>query len=396
MSKRSKRSRMAWPLLVGPALAAFLLSANRSVPEVNPELPEQEGGPWASAASGGGAPGAPPIDSSCWSQNFATSLHATAQGMQTWYDEANLGFEHFTGVPYDELSCKSCHEPGATGGCAACHGATSPRVGVHVDASLEGVCGGCHSRQVAEAAHYSDVHRDLGMGCLACHSREDVMGNGRHYASMLEEGAVDAACEVCHATLSRIPAHTIHQETVDCSACHVQSVVSCYNCHFETQLELDQKVAYGQLRDWVFLMNRNGKVHAANFQAVKYGDHTFVALAPFYAHTVSREARGCLDCHGSAAVRDYLDDGVIDVAWWDEATARLDHLKGVVPVPPDYRTALRFDFVDLDRPGGTVWSFLESGPDNIQMLFGEPLSDAQMESLALTALWRSSTPGPRR
>ena len=222
------------------------------------------------------------------------------------------------------------------------------------------------------------------------------MGDGRHYSSMLEEGAIDAACEVCHATLSQIPAHTIHQETVDCSACHVQSVVSCYNCHFETELQLDRKVAYGQLRDWVFLMNRNGKVHAANFQAVKHGDHTFVALAPFYAHTVSRQARECLDCHGSAAVRDYLDDGVINVAWWEEASRMLDHVKGVVPVPPDYRTALRFDFVDLDRPGGTIWSFLESGPDSIQILFGEPLTDAQMESLALTALWRSPSSSSHR
>ncbi len=399
MSNRGEGNRMArtvLSLLVGAALAASLFSGIRGAPSMNPELPRQEDGLSASAVSEGEALEAPPVDSSCWSRNFPTSLHATAQGMQTWYDEANLGFEHFTGVPYDELSCKSCHEPSATGGCAACHGATSPHVGVHVNASLDGVCGGCHSRQVAEAAHYSDVHRDLGMGCLACHSREDVMGDGRHYSSMLEEGAIDAACEVCHATLSQIPAHTIHQETVDCSACHVQSVVSCYNCHFETELQLDRKVAYGQLRDWVFLMNRNGKVHAANFQAVKHGDHTFVALAPFYAHTVSRQARECLDCHGSAAVRDYLDDGVINVAWWEEASRMLDHVKGVVPVPPDYRTALRFDFVDLDRPGGTIWSFLESGPDSIQILFGEPLTDAQMESLALTALWRSPSSGPHR
>ncbi len=396
MSNRSEKSRMAWVLLVGAVLAASLFSGVRSADDVNMEFPRQGGGLSASAVSEGEVLGAPPPDSSCWSQNFATSLHATAQGMKTWYDEANLGFEDFTGVPYDELSCKSCHEPSATGGCAACHGATSPHVGVHVDASLDGVCGGCHSRQMAEAAHYSDVHREVGMGCLACHTKEDVMGDGRSYPSMLEEGAVDARCQVCHAILSQNPAHLVHQEKVDCSACHVQSVVSCYNCHFETELQLDQKVAYGQFRDWVFLMNRNGKVHAANFQAVKHGDHTFVALAPFYAHTVSRKARGCLDCHGSVAVRDYLDDGVVDVAWWDEATGTLDHVEGVVPVPPDYGTALRFDFVDLDEPGGTVWSFLESGPDSIQILFGEPLTDAQMKSLALTALWRSSREAPPR
>ena len=68
----------------------------------------------------------------------------------------------------------------------------------------------------------------------------------------------------------------------------------------------------------------------------------------------------------------------------------------MVPVPPDYQTALRFDFVDLDRPGGKVWSFLESGPDRIQMLFGESLTDSQMEKLGWTAFWRSSSPAPRR
>ena len=397
MSDRKAGNRIVWSLLVGAVLAASPPSGIRSAPDVNAEVARPGDEPSATSVSRGDVPGAPRVDSSSWSRSYATSLHATARGMATWYDETNLGFERLTAVPYDQLSCKSCHEPSATGGCASCHDEASPRVGARVDASLDGACGGCHSRQKAEADHYSDVHRDLGMGCLACHTKEDVMGDGRSYASMLEEGAIDAACSgVCHRDLSQNPAHLVHGETVHCSACHVQSVVNCYNCHFETELELDRKVAYGQFRDWIFLMNRNGKVHAANFQAVKHGNHTFVALAPFFAHTVSREARGCLDCHGTVAVRDYLEDGVIDVAWWDDATGTLEHAKGMVPVPPDFRTALRFDFVDLDRPGGTVWSFLESGPDSVQILFGEPLTEAQMESLALTALWRSSTPGPRR
>jgi hypothetical protein len=316
--------------------------------------------------------------------------------MKTWYDESNLGFEGFTGIPYGQLPCTSCHEPAATGGCAACHGEADPCTDPRVDASLDGVCGSCHSRQQAEAAYFPDVHREQGMDCLECHTKADVMGDGIAYSSMLEEGAIDAACEDCHTDLTENAAHLLHIGTVDCSACHVRSVVSCYNCHFETQIQLDRKVAYGQLRDWVFLMNRNGKVHAANFQTVKYGDHTFVALAPFFAHTIARNARDCLDCHGNAAVRDYLEDGVIDVAWWNERTGTLGHVEGVVPVPPDYRSALRFDFLDLDRPGGTVWSFLESGPDSMQILFGEPLTDSQMASLALTALWRYPQPVPAR
>jgi hypothetical protein len=346
------------------------------------------------ATSERAAVGGVPADTVPWAEYFSTSLHATAQGMKTWYEESNRGFEVFTGIPYSQLSCKTCHDPSSTGGCAACHANPNPQIGARVDASLGGVCGDCHGRQKAEATHFSDVHRALGMGCMVCHTKEDVMGDGNAYSSMLEEGAIDATCEACHASLTENPYHVAHLETVDCSACHVQSVVSCYNCHFETEVQLDRKVAYGQFRDWIFLLNRNGKVHAANFQAVKHGDRTFVALAPFYAHTVSSKPRECLDCHGNAAVRDYLDDGVIKVAWWDEATGTLKHAAGAVPVPADYRTALRFDFVDLDRPGGTSWSFLESGPDSIQILFASPLTDSQIESLALTALWRSSRPSP--
>jgi hypothetical protein len=227
------------------------------------------------------------------------------------------------------------------------------------------------------------------MDCLKCHTKEDAMGDGTAYASMLEPGAIDASCEDCHTPVGENPYHIVHQEALDCSACHVQSVVTCYNCHFETQVQLAQKVAYGQFSDFVLLMNRNGKVHAANYQTVKHGDNTFVAIAPFYAHTISKTARECTDCHGNAAVRDYLDDGVIDVAWWSEIDRRLRHSSGVLPVPPDYRTSLRFDFVDLDRPGGRIWSFLESGADSIQILFGEPLTQAQMEKLGWSALWRS-------
>jgi hypothetical protein len=66
------------------------------------------------------------------------------------------------------------------------------------------------------------------------------------------------------------------------------------------------------------------------------------------------------------------------------------------PVPSDFQTALRFDLVDLDPSGGTVWSFLESGPGRIQILFRQPLTESPMERLALTALWRSSGSAPGR
>lgn len=318
-----------------------------------------------------------------WDENFPTSLHATGRGKHTWYDvQPNGGFEQYTGVSYGSLSCKSCHDPAITGGCKSCHDTDTPTLGAKVDASLAGKCGTCHSRQKAEAAAYSDVHRDLGLKCMDCHSLGDIHGDGTAYPSMLSQGAIGAKCTKCHQTLASNTYHSIHASKVDCTACHTQSVVTCYNCHFETELALQQKKPYGQFKDWEFLLNRDGKVHTANLQSIKYQDKTFVALAPFTSHTITRSARSCGDCHGNAAVADWAADGVIDVVTWDAASSKLTYLKGVIPVPPNYQTGgLKWDFVDLNQPGGSVWSFLKTGADKVQLLFGQPLTAEQMEKL---------------
>jgi hypothetical protein len=212
----------------------------------------------------------------------------------------------------------------------------------------------------------------------------DVHGDGNTYTSMLDDGAIDPQCSDCHATVPANSYHNIHSASVDCSTCHMQSVVTCYNCHFETELDLDAKKAFRQFKDWKFLLNYRGKVYPANFQSVKYGDNTFLVFAPFYSHTIARDAvTGCNDCHGNAAVTEWFDDAdnVIDVMVWDDVNSQFDQLQGVIPIPPDYVTKMRFDFVDLDQPGGTVWSFLETGPDQFQMVFGEPLTQAQMDKI---------------
>lgn len=320
-----------------------------------------------------------------WDENFPASLHATGRGKHTWYDiQPNGGFEQYTGIAYNSLSCKTCHEPSSTGGCKSCHDTDTPTLGAQVDASLTGKCGSCHGRQVAEAVthHYPDVHRDGGMKCMDCHTLGDIHGDGTVHASQLSDGAIDAKCVNCHQTLASNSYHTSHASKVDCTACHTQSVVSCYNCHFETEVQLAQKKPYGQFKDWLFLVNRNGKVHTANIQSLKYQDKTFVALAPFFSHTIVRNARTCSDCHGNAAVADWAADSAINVVTWDPAAGKLSYLKGVIPVPPNYQTGgLKFDFVDLNQPGGTVWSFLKSGADKIQLLFGQPLTTQQMERL---------------
>jgi hypothetical protein len=339
-----------------------------------------------------------------WDEYYETSLHRTGMGKQTFYNEVpNGGFEQYTGVPYSGLVCQGCHTPGlgygtvqGERGCASCHEDDSPQLGAQVDASLTGVCGPCHGRQKAEAiAHgFSDVHRDAGMDCMSCHTLEDVHGDGTTYASMLDEGAIDTKCSDCHTSVAGNSYHNMHGETVSCSACHIQSVVTCNNCHFESEIEVHKKIAYGQFKNWKFLLNRDGKVEIGNYQSVTHNGKAVVAFGPFYAHTIAKNAVSCGDCHGNAAVADWHEDGVIDLVVWDETKGdpngkNLTYQQGVIPVPPNYfEGGLRFDMVTLDQPGGTIWSYIGTSTDMLaedkfifQMLYGTPLTQEQMDAL---------------
>jgi len=300
-----------------------------------------------------------------------TSLHGSGVGKRVWYWAENGGFEGISGKTYEELACKGCHQPK----CDNCHEAAGSPV-------PQSKCEGCHSRQMAEVKQgYSDVHRDKGMGCMSCHTKREMHGDGMIYASMLEPGAMDAKCENCHPTdkLPQNTAHAIHSAKVDCSACHMQSVVTCYNCHFESEINEGKKVPYGQFKNWLFLLNRNGKVYPANFQSVTYQGKSFVAMAPFYAHTITASARKCEDCHNSPAVQQYKQTGKIDVVKWNESAGKLEPIQGVVPVIPNYKTDMRFDFVDLKEG---KWQFLKTGVDQFQIMWGEPLTEEQMKKLA--------------
>ena len=73
---------------------------------------------------------------------------------------------------------------------------------------------------------------------------------------------------------------------------------------------------------------------------------------------------------------------------WNTETETLEHATGIIPVPPDYGTALKFDFVDWDgetrdQDDQPVWTFFKSTTDAFQMIeeYGAPLTNAQIEKL---------------
>lgn len=351
-----------------------------------------------------------------WDENFPTSLHETGMGKITYYSAANGGFERLTGVPYTQAFCAGCHSstdgrPPVSGRtCDRCHSTTDPQLGADdVDDSWDpvtSVCLGCHSRQKAEmGAGWTDVHRTMGFGCMNCHSLGDVHGDGNEYAGLQDIGAIDANCTNagCHdpATFTH-PAGDPHGGDVSCAACHAQTVTTCNNCHFEAELSGDGKVYPKPPKTgWMMLGNRfkrdgsgETEVYPVNFQSVKYTTAAFdstsyVAFGFFTPHSIGT-GRGCTDCHNdmggtNPAIVQYNTDGFIDMAKFDAGTGKIINPDGVVPIPEDYLTSLKFEFATTEDLGLT-WVFYKASADTIRIptQWVTPLSAAQMNALGMT------------
>lgn len=359
---------------------------------------------------------------------FTTSLHATRAGKGYWYNASTAapqpGFESLTGVPIDHpnVACTSCHpgdnkdangddypDPYPGAGCVDCHATKS---GMTVS---EDRCYGCHSRQKTAQATlgYTDVHKngDNPFKCWDCHNKAELHGDdGVSYNSMLETGAITTACTNCH-TSDKLPAghaaNDPHGGKLHCDACHVKSMVTCYNCHFESQVENHLKRAKQPIHDYVMLINRekDGKVGLANFQSLTYQGKSWVAFGPSHAHTVTEEGRKCAACHVNfggdvTAIKQYNETGKIQFTTWNSADSTLSWIHGVIPFPADYQTSFKMDF--LTYKGNTSdpvassknWEYIGKNTwDGHQLLFAKPLTKVQMFKLGMDTSKTTSVNG---
>ncbi len=340
---------------------------------------------------------------------FHESLHKTRNGMRT-FCEAKNGDKHFIGdgiegalksceespwwcfwcvdkcesLDYDDpnMGCQDCHDPANAGAedCAMCHTESNPVI-------TDTTCLGCHQRQGKDKAlGFTDVHsaNENINECKECHIKTDIHGNAKHpYKSMFDEGARETGCTGfgCHFE-SGLSAenHGVHNGKLDCSACHVKSVGTCYNCHMNTLKDTGVRKPATVLKDWVFLVNdAKGKVRTANFQSLTYGDETMVVFAPYHSHSVTKtEARKCGDCHNNAAVQELAATGKIIATEWNGSA--VVNKKGVIPVVDG---KLQFAFLDYDS-GSDKWSLIDNVTDHRQYGYCTPLSQSQIEKMRTT------------
>lgn len=310
---------------------------------------------------------------------YETSLHYTNRGLEYWYAKEQGGLERITGIPFSDLPCTRCH----VRSCDTCHKKDKDGKAAY---SLEpvrsqDVCQNCHN--IASMADLkknpvsptADVHFKKGMKCLDCHTAREVHGDGTPYNSIQDPGALDTRCENCHkAEDLKCPGLQVHKGKLDCNACHVRDLPSCYNCHFDSRVKEGKSLSL-PVKNLLFLVNHDGKVTLGNLHTFVYQNKTMITFAPAFPHLVMKEGRACGDCHASQIIRD-LKEGKLRPIRWENG--ELKNIQGIVPV----LAGQRWDFVFLNYEAGR-WIPVENPAEPLVNFAGycSPLSDEQFAKL---------------
>lgn len=312
-------------------------------------------------------------------ENFYTkSLHYTNRGLEYWYAKEQGGLERITGIPISKLDCSKCH----VRSCDTCHkkDVNGKEAYSLEPARAQDVCQGCHGIESLDFAKNNkedakaDVHFKKGMKCLDCHSAREIHGDGTAYNSIQQPGALDVRCEKCHEPTAEIPAHRVHGGKVDCNACHVRDVPSCYNCHFDTKVKEGKSVSI-TLSNLLFLVNHDGKVTLANLHTFVFQNKTLITFAPSFPHWVMKEGRKCGDCHNTPILQEIKKNSFSPVRWQN---GEIKNAQGVVPV----LEGQNWNFVFLNFENGK-WTPIQNPAPPLLNYSGycRPLTREQLDKL---------------
>ncbi|MCD4821854.1 MAG: cytochrome c3 family protein [Methanococcoides sp.] len=253
--------------------------------------------------------------------NFSSSLHYTGSSMKGEYEKGAAGeFGIDMHVFYEERGCSACH---ATS-CTSCH---TGEGGHGSDLTLE-TCDQCHFKKQTSyfqgelpahkgVAPNADLHYEKGLDCTDCHTAEEIHGDGVTYESQME--AVKVTCADCHSDPEKsvkgmdvtqysqdIPAHSIHDGKLDCSACHSGWAITCENCHLETgqldKIDVDR---------FYLARSVDGTIKPFINMTTSYNNSTHTAFAEWVPHTTTTEAKDCVFCHENTEIFCEGCEGVI-------------------------------------------------------------------------------------
>ncbi len=239
------------------------------------------------------------------SENYTKTLHYTWSGVEHEY--ARGAGEDF-GLTVPE-GCYKCHTPLTD--CSGCHKGEAM--------TMEDNCLGCHKKRpgpnyvgklggMKKDGPHPDIHYEKGLDCMDCHSLSEIHGDGQIYPN--ERLAVQVRCEDCHRSPGKVvkgmnvtqysnkmATHAIHEDTLDCAACHAGWYQTCINCHLETS-----KTDGSTTDEFHLAVGHEGKIVPFYRMSMTYNNITKVHWTERTPHTITPNAKDCAFCHESKEV----------------------------------------------------------------------------------------------
>ena len=230
-------------------------------------------------------------------KNFNTSLHHTGSGMYDEYERGAAGhFDIDMDEYYEKWKCDRCHAVT----CTNCHPGQNMYESHLYEVTID-TCEPCHKKKQTSTyvgdmpMHKSkgpnaDVHYERGLECDDCHAASEIHGTGIDYATQLE--ATNVECEGCHKDVTESRSHTVHDDKLDCTACHTGWMLTCNGCHMDTR-----KGMTTSSEEFLLGVNKDGKVATFLKMDATIGNETHHGYGEWYAHTTSATGKECKFCH---------------------------------------------------------------------------------------------------
>jgi hypothetical protein len=153
--------------------------------------------------------------------------------------------------------------------------------------------------------------------------------------------------------------------------------MACYNCHFDNFLKTQKKKGnFVPMKDWLLLINYEGKVTSGSAMTLVYKNKKFIAYVPYFTHSVSSEGRGCDECHLNQAISKMAKGEKVPVVDFKEG--KVVPWKGVVPL---VRGKLEWVFLNRTKNG---WKPVPGREDPLVQFaaYGTPLTEEQFNNMA--------------
>ncbi|NMG82589.1 MAG: PEGA domain-containing protein, partial [Methanosarcinales archaeon] len=127
-----------------------------------------------------------------------------------------------------------------------------------------------------------------------------------------------------------VGAHAMHEDKLDCTACHTGWQLTCTNCHLDTR-----KGTQFVTDEFRLGVGSDGKIRPFMKMETMYNNATHTGYGEWFSHTVTDKAKDCAFCHENPEVFcEGCEGEILGEGGSFISQEKIDHLTEIFAAPP--------------------------------------------------------------